>query len=81
MYAEMLSPRPFDLTTFPNDEGYDELVLARDIPVHSVCEHHLLPFVGVAHVGYLPGRADPRAVQARPGGRAVRAPARRSRSG
>jgi GTP cyclohydrolase I len=54
-YAELFSPRPFDLTTFPNDEGYDELVLARGIPLHSVCEHHLLPFVGVAHVGYLPG--------------------------
>jgi GTP cyclohydrolase IA len=54
-YAELFTSRPFDLTTFPNDEGYDELVLARDIPVRSVCEHHLLPFVGVAHVGYLPG--------------------------
>jgi len=54
-YAEMFGPRPFDLTTFPNDEGYDELVLARSIPVQSVCEHHLLPFVGIAHVGYLPG--------------------------
>src|SRR6476619_3105570 len=54
-YAELFSPRPFDLTTFPNDEGYDELVLARSIPLRSVCEHHLLPFVGVAHVGYLPG--------------------------
>jgi GTP cyclohydrolase IA len=54
-YAEMFAPRPFELTTFPNDEGYDELVLARAIPVQSVCEHHLLPFVGVAHVGYLPG--------------------------
>jgi GTP cyclohydrolase IA len=54
-YAEMFSPRPFDLTTFPNDQGYDELVLARSIPVQSVCEHHLLPFIGVAHVGYLPG--------------------------
>jgi GTP cyclohydrolase I len=54
-YAELFTPRPFDLTTFPNDEGYDELVLARAIPVRSVCEHHLLPFVGVAHVGYLPG--------------------------
>ncbi|WP_020576856.1 GTP cyclohydrolase I FolE [Actinopolymorpha alba] len=53
-YAELLTPRAFDLTTFPNDEGYDELVLARDIPIKSVCEHHLLPFVGVAHVGYLP---------------------------
>jgi GTP cyclohydrolase IA len=54
-YAELLTPREFDLTTFPNEEGYDELVLARDIPIKSVCEHHLLPFVGVAHVGYLPG--------------------------
>jgi GTP cyclohydrolase I len=53
-YAELLSPREFDLTTFPNDEGYDELVLARGIPVHSLCEHHLLPFHGVAHVAYLP---------------------------
>jgi GTP cyclohydrolase I len=55
-YAEMLRPRPFDLTTFPNDEDYDELVLASGIPVHSVCEHHMLPFLGTAHVGYLPGR-------------------------
>lgn len=54
-YAELLTPRPFNLTTFPNDERYDELVLARDIPFHSLCQHHLLPFTGVAHVGYLPG--------------------------
>jgi GTP cyclohydrolase I len=54
-YAEMLTPRPFNLTTFPNDEGYDELVLARDIPFHSLCQHHMLPFKGIAHVGYLPG--------------------------
>jgi GTP cyclohydrolase I len=54
-YAELLTPRPFDPTTFPNDEGYDELVLARDIPFQSLCQHHLLPFHGVAHVGYLPG--------------------------
>ena len=55
-YAELFTPRPFNLTTFPNDEEYDELVLARAIPVRSVCEHHLLPFTGIAHVGYLPGR-------------------------
>ena len=53
-YAELLTPRSFNLTTFPNDEGYDELVVARDIPFHSLCQHHLLPFKGVAHVGYLP---------------------------
>jgi len=53
-YAELFDAKPFDLTTFPNDEGYDELVLARDIPFRTVCEHHLLPFSGVAHVGYLP---------------------------
>jgi GTP cyclohydrolase I len=54
-YAELLSPRPFTFTTFPNDAGYEELVLVRDIPIASVCEHHMLPFVGHAHVGYLPG--------------------------
>src|SRR3954454_20695498 len=53
--AEMLSPTDFEMTTFPNDEGYDELVVVHDIPVRSLCEHHVLPFVGVAHVGYLPG--------------------------
>jgi len=54
-YAELLTPVPFEATTFPNDEGYDELVVARDIPFHSLCQHHLLPFAGVAHVGYVPG--------------------------
>src|SRR6476661_7948498 len=48
-YAEMLSVPDFDLTTFPNDEAYDELVLVENIPVQSLCEHHMLPFVGVAH--------------------------------
>ncbi len=55
MYAELLSPAPFNATTFPNDGGYDELVVAREIQFHSLCEHHLLPFTGVAHVAYLPG--------------------------
>ena len=54
-YAELLTPQPFRATTFPNDEGYDELIVARAIPFHSLCMHHLLPFQGVAHVGYLPG--------------------------
>jgi GTP cyclohydrolase IA len=55
LYGELITPAAFNATTFPNDGGYDELVVACDIPFHSLCEHHLLPFVGVAHVGYLPG--------------------------
>ena len=66
-YAEMLTPREFELTTFANDEGYDEMVVVCDIPLQSICEHHLLPFVGTAHVGYLPGDADSRVVEVRPG--------------
>ena len=54
-YAELLTPAEFELTTFPNDEGYNELVMARDLPLQSLCQHHLLPFAGVAHIGYLPG--------------------------
>jgi GTP cyclohydrolase I len=54
-YAELLTPMPFEATTFPNGEGYDELVVASNVPFCSLCEHHLLPFSGVAHVGYLPG--------------------------
>jgi GTP cyclohydrolase I len=53
-YTELLTPEPFSLTTFPNDEGYDELVVVRDIPFQSLCMHHVLPFYGVAHVAYLP---------------------------
>lgn len=53
-YAELLTPEPLALTTFPNHEAYDELVVLRDVPFHSLCMHHLLPFHGVAHVAYLP---------------------------
>ncbi|GAA1974041.1 GTP cyclohydrolase I FolE [Nocardioides panacihumi] len=53
-YAELLTPDEFDMTTFENAQEYDEMVLVRDIPMQSVCEHHLLPFVGRAHVAYLP---------------------------
>jgi GTP cyclohydrolase I len=55
-FAELLSHEPVSLTTFPNDAGYDELVVVREIPFHSLCMHHLLPFHGVAHVAYLPGQ-------------------------
>lgn len=55
MYEELLTVRDFNPTTFPNDGAYDELVVVRDIPFHALCEHHLLPFTGVAHIGYIPG--------------------------
>ncbi len=54
-FAELLSPRPFEATTFPNEEGYDDLVVVSGIHFDSLCEHHLLPFTGTAHVGYVPG--------------------------
>jgi GTP cyclohydrolase I len=54
-YVELLTPEPFRATTFANEDGYDELVLVRAIPFHSLCMHHVLPFHGHAHVAYLPG--------------------------
>ena len=57
MYAELLAgmnedPKQHLSSVFT--EGYDEIVLLRDIPFYSVCEHHLMPFIGSAHVAYLP---------------------------
>lgn len=54
VYAEFLTSAPFNPTTFPS-EGYDELVIVRDIPFQSLCMHHMLPFQGSTHVAYLPG--------------------------
>jgi GTP cyclohydrolase I len=55
MYEELLTPTPFIATTFANGDGYDELVLSKNIPFTSLCAHHALPFSGVVHLGYLPG--------------------------
>jgi GTP cyclohydrolase I len=54
MLDDLLRPEPFRATTFPA-EGYDELVVVSNIAFSSLCEHHLMPFSGVAHVAYLPG--------------------------
>jgi GTP cyclohydrolase I len=58
MYAELFSGLDVDPKTelsISFDEGHQEMVILRDIPFYSMCEHHLLPFFGVAHVGYIPG--------------------------
>ncbi|PZA19800.1 GTP cyclohydrolase I FolE [Modestobacter versicolor] len=57
-YAEMfagLAQDPYEVLATTFDEDHDELVLVKDIPMYSTCEHHLVPFHGVAHVGYIPG--------------------------
>jgi GTP cyclohydrolase I len=57
-YAEVfagLDQDPYDVLATTFDEGHDELVLVKDIPLYSTCEHHLVPFHGMAHVGYIPG--------------------------
>jgi len=64
MYAELFSGLDIDpkaelVVDFK--EGYEEMVILKDIPFYSMCEHHLLPFYGIAHVGYIPS----------PGGRVV----------
>jgi GTP cyclohydrolase I len=53
-FAELVTPAAFAATSFPTEGRYDELVLVRDIPFHTLCMHHLLPFFGHAHVAYLP---------------------------
>jgi len=49
-----ISTRPEELVSVLHEEGYDEMVLVKDIPFYSMCEHHLLPFHGRAHVAYIP---------------------------
>jgi len=57
MYGELFSGMekdPCAELSVSFDEGHQEMIIARDIPFYSMCEHHLLPFFGVAHVGYIP---------------------------
>ena len=59
-YAEMfagLHTEPTDVLNKTFSEDHQELVLVRDIPIYSTCEHHLVPFFGVAHIGYIPGKS------------------------
>ena len=52
---EFLSPPKFNFTAFEK-EGYDEIILVKDIPFHSLCEHHLAPFYGIGHIAYIPNK-------------------------
>lgn len=57
MFEEILSgmnQKPEDVLTITYDEGTDELILVKDIPLYSMCEHHFLPFIGKAHIAYVP---------------------------
>jgi GTP cyclohydrolase I len=59
MYAEIcagLHDDPAKHLTVTFESTHDEMVMVRDIPLHSICEHHLVPFIGKAHVAYIPGR-------------------------
>ncbi|MGI8676707.1 MAG: GTP cyclohydrolase I FolE [Nocardioidaceae bacterium] len=59
-YAEMLAGmhvRPEQVLSTTFDIGHNEMVLVRDLELWSMCEHHLLPFTGLVHVGYIPGEA------------------------
>lgn len=52
---EFLSPPEFNFTTF-DAEGTDEMIIQKNIPFYSLCEHHIAPFFGVAHIAYIPNK-------------------------
>ncbi len=59
MYKEVfssLNKTEPDITVFPNTENYNDMVIVKDIPFYSFCEHHFVPFVGKGYVGYIPDK-------------------------
>jgi GTP cyclohydrolase IA len=54
-WIELTNQETFNLTTF-SSEGYDEMIISKNIRYYTFCEHHLLPFFGVAHIGYIPDK-------------------------
>ena len=60
MYVELfagIGKDPVDELDVLFDAGHDEMIMVKDIPLYSVCEHHLIPFIGVAHVAYIPNKS------------------------
>tara|TARA_Y100000310_G_C20678407_1_gene814424 strand:- start:2656 stop:3207 length:552 start_codon:yes stop_codon:yes gene_type:complete len=53
MWGELLNPEEFDITVFDSN-GYDQMIVSKNIKYYTFCEHHLLPFFGDAHIGYIP---------------------------
>jgi len=56
MWEEFRQRQAFSMAFFSNGESYDQLILCKDIPLVSICEHHILPYIGKAHVAYIPNQ-------------------------
>jgi GTP cyclohydrolase IA len=54
MLKELTTPEEFNFTMFANDDGSDEMITIRDVPFVSVCNHHVIPFIGHAYIAYVP---------------------------